>query len=150
MRYTSLAIVLVVAALLTVGTAAAQGAGFAAPHADDRPLDGANTPWLADDDRLDRIQERYDLTDAQVAEIQATLEEAMADGTSREEIQTVVHDSLESFGIEVGEPLGLGPADGPRGPAGDRPGYGAGHGFGGHGPMGGQSGLGLRDGSCLN
>lgn len=151
MRYTTLAIVLVVAAVLTAGTAAAQGVGFAAPPADDRPLDGANTPWTADDWRLDRIQERYDLTDEQVAEIQSNLETAMADGTSREEIRTVVHDTLESFGIEVGEPLGLGPADGPRGPAGDRPGFGAGQGFGGHGPMmGGQGGLGLRDGSCLS
>lgn len=151
MRYSLLAVVAAVAALVMVGTAAAQGAGFAAPPADS-PSDGTNTPWTADDARLEHIQDRYDLTDAQVEEIRDAVEAAMADGYDRLEIQQTVHDKLESFGIEVGEPLGLGPAAGPRGPpadAGDRFARGMGPMHGQQGPVAGQGGFGLRDGSCL-
>lgn len=146
MKYTLVALVAAVAALVMVGTAAAQGAGFAAQPADDRPLDGTNNPWTADDWRLDRMQERYNLTDAQVASIQEAVASALADGADRQEIQTVVHDQLESFGIDVGEPLGLGPTDAPRGPTDDRRGYGAGP---QSGPMTGHGPLGAQDGSCL-
>lgn len=152
MRHTLVAAVAAIALLVVAGTAAAQGAGFAAPPADDRPLNGTYNPWTADDWRLDRIQARYDLTDEQVATIQDAVETALADGATPLEIRAVVHDQLEAFGIEVGEPLGPGAAMGPRGfggqasgygPADDRPGFG----MGGHGGMG---GFGLRDGSCMS
>ncbi|MFB6082503.1 MAG: hypothetical protein ABEJ67_06745 [Halanaeroarchaeum sp.] len=151
MRYTLVAALAAVALLVTAGTAAAAGVGFAAPPADDRPLDGTNSPWLADDWRLDRIQDRYDLTDAQVDEVQAAVEAAVADGATPTETRTVVHETLADFGIDA-EALGP-PADAPRGFAdGDYRGIGSGGQPGtmnGQEAMPGQGGFGLRDGSCL-
>lgn len=154
----TLVAVALVATVLFAGVAAAQGPF--APAAD-RPADGTNSPWLVGDDRLDRIQERYDLTDAEIETVRAAAAAAAADGLEPGELRSVVEAELAELGVDD---AGAGPADrerrylGPRGdgPRGDGTGPQAGprggNGFGG-GPRAGfgdgPRGDGLRDGSCL-
>lgn len=63
----------------------------------DAALDG-------EDARLDRLlsalQERYDLTDQQVAELEATIVELRADGASRSEIARAIGKQLVEFGVD--------------------------------------------------
>lgn len=145
-------------------SAAANSTGFGAGdgtgpiHADDaeRPLDGSNSPWVTGDERLDRFQERFDLTDDQMAAIQETVDGLIDDGGTPEEIHAAITEKLTEFGVE--DPV-LGPTGDRQhlGPFGN--GHGAGNGPGndqgqlyGQGQMHGQ-GLGPHgpaDGSCLN
>ncbi|MFB6116345.1 MAG: hypothetical protein ABEK10_02425 [Candidatus Nanosalina sp.] len=94
-------------ALLATGLVAA--AGFGADNADrqsqvdrqDRPMDGSNSPWVVQDERLDRFQERFDLTDQQMSELQSEIPE----DPSHEEIEETVSSYMESQGIDF-EPQG--------------------------------------------
>ena len=103
----------------------------------DRPLDGSNSPWVADDARLGRFQERFDLTDSQVDAIQEEVAPMIEDGASQDEIRSTVTAMLEQFGVD----------DPALGPTGDR----MGNGQFGQGPGNGAGGgpYGPADGSCL-
>ena len=124
---------------------AADGAPYGNVTAAERALDGSNSPWVTGDERLDRFQDRFDLTDEQVQAIQEevqTLSESDADPT---EIRETVQSMLTEFGVEA-------PALGPPadGQLGGGSGHAHGHGQGGFGGTGGQSGPhGPADGSCL-
>jgi hypothetical protein len=127
----------------------------------DRPMNGTNSPWVTGDERLDLIQERFDLTDEQMNEIQTEVQSLVDEGASQDEIRSTVTEMLESYGVE--DPT-LGPAaDGSTGMAGG--GYGAGAGGQGQGPAdgtgsgssagaggygGGSGPHGPADGSCLD
>ncbi|AKH97768.1 hypothetical protein [Halanaeroarchaeum sulfurireducens] len=144
--------------------AASTGAGLApAANADtnstdvDRPLDGSNSPWATDDERLELFQERFDLTDEQVEEIQEAVESEMDADASRETIRNTVTEKLQEFGVDGPT---LGPTDdrvgtGPHGQNagnGNAAGAGAGHGAaGGNGPGNAQGAgpHGPADGSCM-
>lgn len=164
--------VLLVGLLAFTGFAAATGgAGFAAtdtqatangygPGDDtgpiatdgDRPLDGSNSPWMTDDERLERFQDRFDLTDGQMATIQEEVQSLVADDATPDEIRATVTEMLESYGVE--EPVLGPPVDGRQaaGPFGQGPGAGAGQGSAGQGGsgFGGAGPHGPADGSCLN
>ncbi|WP_458190742.1 hypothetical protein [Haladaptatus sp. NG-WS-4] len=113
------------------GTGFGNGTGPAVSPAD-RPMDGSNSPWLtADDDRLDRFQERFQLTDQQMNEIRETVRAKFADGADRDEVRATVQEMLASYGVDD-------TTLGPHGPMGDGP-HRGGHGFG--------NGMQLRDGS---
>ena len=134
------------AAGIGVGMAQA-GSGQAAATAD-RPMDGSNSPWLVNDDRLDRFQTRFGLTDVQMDEIQTSVVEALDEGAGRTEIRSIVSEKLESFGVDdpdLGPTDDLGRGDGHNGPNGD--------GAGRQGPHGGQGNgsgpYGPGDGSCV-
>lgn len=101
--------------------------GPAAAAGGDRPLEGSNSPWVGEDERLERFQERFDLTDEQVDEIQVAVEDAVDDGATREDIRATVMDMLEAYGVEA-PTLGP-PGDAERGYGQQR--HGQGHGFGG-------------------
>lgn len=145
-RYTLIALGLV--ALLGVsGVAAATGgpAGAAAQvQTDDRPLDGSNSPWATEDERVDLFQERFDLTDEQVAEIDSEVEALLEEDASREEIRDTVRELLEEYGVEdptLGPPADRGPGSNSFDTDSDtRAGFGGAGGSGPHGPA---------DGSCL-
>lgn len=110
---------------------------------DARPMDGSNSPWVTGDERLDRFQERFDLTDEQMDELQTTMAALIEDGASHDEIRTTVTEMLAEFGVE--DPTLGPPADAEQRHGGFGSGHGAGHGSGGghgsgpHGPA---------DGSC--
>ena len=67
----------------------------------DRPRDGT-----VPDPAFDRLQERYDLTDEQVADLRETVESMIDDGANRTAIHDAIVEKLESFGVEDPE---LGP-----------------------------------------
>lgn len=135
------------------------GAQIHATNAD-RPLDGSNGPWMTGDERLDRFQERFNLTDEQVDTIQDEVRAMIDDDVAPEEIRATVTQLLESFGVEdptlgppadgrlhegpygpmVGQGSGAGNGHGPNGPA-DGPGAGS-----GHGPFGSADGPGAGNG----
>jgi hypothetical protein len=136
--------ILLVGAVLVSGFAAAQGGPAAAP-ADrpgdgTRPMDGSNSPWVTDDERLDVFQERFDLTDEQMAEIREAVLEKIDEGADREEIRDTVLAKLAAFGVEDPE---LGPyadrdrpragGNGPGNARGDAPADGFGNQYRGHG-----------------
>lgn len=118
---------------------------------EDRALDGTNSPWVTEDQRLERFQDRFNLTDEQVESIQTEVQSMIENGATQDEIRATVTERLEAFGVE--DPT-LGPPE--DGGGADRPfGHGAGTG-GGHGPAGGQADgtgggpHGPGDGSCQN
>lgn len=100
--------VTLVALVAVVGVAAASPfAGVAAADStttqfadEDRPLNGTNSPWIADDDRLDRFQDRFNLTDEQLTEIQTIVVGQIEDGANRTEIRTTVSEMLTEYGVE--------------------------------------------------
>jgi Spy/CpxP family protein refolding chaperone len=106
MNRTSIAVVLA-ALLLTGGLASAatalpaQTATTASPAeatpADD-PRDVGDNPRL--DRILDRLQERYDLTDEQVAELESLVRRLHEDGASRAESRRAVAGQLVAFGVD--------------------------------------------------
>lgn len=91
-------------ALLATGLVAATGFGVnadadtqAQPQFDqDRPMDGSNSPWVVQDERLDMFQERFDLTDQQMSELQSEIPE----DPSHEEIEETVSSYMDSQGID--------------------------------------------------
>lgn len=96
---------LVIAATLTLlATGLVAAAGFGADNADrqpqvdqqDRPMDGSNSPWVAQDERLDMFQNRFDLTDQQMSEMQSEIPE----DPSHEEIEETVSSYMDSQGID--------------------------------------------------
>jgi len=104
---------------------------------------------------FDRLEERYDLTDEQVADLRETVESMIDDGANRSEIHDAVVEKLESFGVEdpelgpraawhngnaSGAPWGLF-GFGPHADGQDSGHHGHGHGYG-HGPGGGPHGNG--------
>ncbi|KAB1193328.1 hypothetical protein GJR96_07675 [Haloferax sp. MBLA0076] len=114
-RLTTIGVTLVVAALLLAGTVAATG-GFAA-----QTQTAGNGPQAADGTHVraehgpgpfagpgdgqqfqlaERLQERFGLTDEQTEEIQTLAADMRADGATRDEIQTAVHDKLLEFGVD--------------------------------------------------
>lgn len=143
MKKLTLLIAAVVGAVLVAGVAAA-APGFGA-QADDRPMDGTNSPWTnSDDPRLERFQERYDLTDAEMEQVRAAVQETVLNGGDRTAIRAAVTEQLSEFGIddpELGPVEGFGPHDAAR-----NNGPGQGQGANGHGPGAGH-GQTLRDGS---
>lgn len=115
-------------------------AGDATPA--DCPHDGTNSPWVTEDERLDRFQERFDLTDEQVAEIQTEVESMVEENATQEEIRRTVTEMLEAYGVEdptLGPPVEGKPDTGQMGPATG----------GGNGHAGGPGPHGPADGSCL-
>ena len=167
--YTVLGVAMVALLALTGVAAATGGAGFAASNAQaaadegfgvgngtgpvaddsDRPLDGSNSPWVTGDERLDRFQERFDLTDDELATIQNEVESMIDEGASQDEIRSTIVEVLEEYGVD--DPT-LGPAA--DGTGGGQFGQGPGTGAGqiGQGPGNGASGgpHGPADGSCLS
>ena len=143
-----------VAAASGHGFGPGDGTGPANATAAERPRDGSHSPWVTGDDRLDRFQERFDLTDEQMAEIREAVQASMADGATRDEIRNTVIAMLEDFGVEDSQ-LGP-PADGEReGPFGNGMGHHHGGGWGTAGPGNGHGGPGNGhgphgpgDGSC--
>jgi Spy/CpxP family protein refolding chaperone len=119
----------------------------------DRPFDGSNSPWLTGDERLDRFQDRFDLTDEQVSEIRNEVTAMLDDGADRDAVRAQVESMLADFGVD--DPT-LGPVDGERlgtGPHG--PADGTGNGSNGSGNAGADNGAGSgphgpADGSCGN
>lgn len=131
------------------GDGSANGYGNG-PVADaDRPMDGQNSPWVTGDERLERFQERFGLTDAQVEQIRVEVTAMIQDGADRDAVRAQVQTMLEEFGVDApalgpmdGQRAGDGP-HGPRGPADGATRHG-GFGAGGAGPHG------PADGSCTN
>ncbi|APE94915.1 hypothetical protein [Halodesulfurarchaeum formicicum] len=157
--------VALVALVVFTGFAAAGAGGFAAGTADQTPVespnanvtieqaqDGSNSPWVTGDERLELFQERFDLTDEQVATIQSEVQSMIETDASPTEIRDTVRTMLADYGVE--NPT-LGPsADGFQGDGqyGQGHGFGTdaaqdGSGFGGHGSFGNQGGYG--NGHCL-
>ncbi|AOW79665.1 hypothetical protein HTSR_0466 [Halodesulfurarchaeum formicicum] len=156
--------VALVALVAFTGFAAAGAGGFAAGTADQTPAelsnanvtieqaqDGSNSPWVTGDERLELFQERFDLTDEQVATIQSEVQSMIENDASPTEIRDTVRTMLADYGVE--NPT-LGPsADGFQGDG--QYGHGHGHGFGtdaaqdgsGFGGFGGHGGYG--NGHCL-
>jgi Spy/CpxP family protein refolding chaperone len=151
------------------GNGASDGTGPIAASAE-CPRDGSNSPWVTGDERLERFQDRFDLTDDQMDEIQTDVQSLVESDATPEEIRATVTEMLESYG--VADPTLGPPADGRQatGPHGHGPGVGQGNGAGGGqgsgenvgqgaGGAAGQGGVGSAggagphgpaDGSCLN
>jgi hypothetical protein len=119
----ALAAIVLVSGLVAAGFGPGAAGTDANAPADDR--------WSDEriDEMLERLQERFDLTDEQVAELRATIEEKLEAGAAPLEIRDAVIDTLESFGIEdpeIGPPADRGQhrwtddADAAPGPAYDR------------------------------
>lgn len=170
--YTLLGVALVSLAALKGGAAAAGGLSVADADAqsfngygpgnqgatDEAMLaqNGSNSPWVTGDERLDMFQERFDLTDDQVATIREEVTRQIETDATPEEIRTTVSDMLADYGVE--DPTLGPPADGRQaaGPGGQANGAGHGQGNGpadetrnsGHDATGGP--YGPADGSCMN
>lgn len=118
----------------------------------ERALDGSNSPWVTGDERLDRFQDRFNLTDEQVETIRDEVQTMIDEDASPEEIRETVTELLADFGVEdptLGPPAEGGQGMGPFGQGhahGAWNGTGAGNGAGGHG----NGPHGPADGSCLD
>lgn len=171
-RYTLLGVALVILVALTGGAAAAGGLGVVDADAqsfnghgpgnqgatDEAMLaqNGSNSPWVTGDERLNRFQERFDLTDDQVATIRDEVTRQIETDAAPEEVQTTVSGMLADYGVEdptLGPPADGRQAAGPVGQAngaahgqGNGPADGAGN--GGQDATGGPHGP--ADGSCLD
>ncbi|PTD93956.1 hypothetical protein C9439_05040, partial [archaeon SCG-AAA382B04] len=75
----------------------------------ERPLDGSNSPWVTGDERLDFIQEKFDLTDSQLEEIRTGVISLIEEDADPQEIQDFITQKLEEFGVEDIELYGPGP-----------------------------------------
>ncbi|MEF8775660.1 MAG: hypothetical protein V5A43_04050 [Haloarculaceae archaeon] len=146
----ALAVVLVatgfVAAGYGPGAAPADGEGTTAtadtvsgPTADaDGDLNGTNSPWMTGDERLERLQDRFGLSDAQMEDIRAQVTAMIQNGADRDTIRTQVRTMLENYGVE--DPT-LGPPDAEHLGEGSRAGSGHQTGTAGHGPMAGHGSM---------
>lgn len=120
------------------------------PVADgDRPHDGRYSPWITGDDRLDRFQDRFDLTDAQMEQLRTDVVAMIEDGEDHDAIRAYVVTTLEAFDVEnpaLGPTADRQMGDGPRnaGPHGPADGGARQGGFGGTGPRG------PADGGCIS
>lgn len=167
-KYLGIALVVLVVASGLAAAAGGYGSGPVATDGDttrtgngvgpatdaDRPYDGQNNPWVTGDERLDRFQARFGLTDAQMEQIRAEVTAMIQDGADHDAVQAQVRTTLENYGVD--DPA-LGPMDGQRlgdGPRGPGAGFGpadgtARHGgYGGFGAGGGPHGPGA--GPCMN
>jgi len=170
--YTLLGVLLVGLVALTGGAAATGDLGVADTDAqsfnDNGPgtqgpadnamlaHDGSNSPWVTGDERLDMFQERFDLTDDQVATIQDEVTKLIETDAPPEEVRTAITDRLADYGVEnpaLGQPADGQQAAGPFGHA-NAAGHGQGHGPAdgtGYGSQNTDSGpRGPADGSCLD
>lgn len=168
--YTLLGVVLVSMMALTGGAAAAggldvadavteqfNGPGSQGPAGDALVAqNGSNSPWVTGDERLETFQERFDLTDDQVATIQAEVTTLIEADASPEEVRTAITDRLADYGVEnpaLGPPTDGRQAAGPFGHA-DGAGQGQGHGpadgTGYRGQNANTGPQGPADGSCLD
>lgn len=108
----------------------------------------SNSPWVTGDERLDYMQERFNLTDEQVSAIQTEVQSLVEENATHDEIRLTVTEMLESYGVEdptLGPPVEMGPGAGhglmgSASEAGQGNGYGQSGGSGPHGPA---------DGSCM-
>lgn len=69
----------------------------------ERPMDGSNSPWVTGDERLERFQERFDLSDEQVEQIKEEIEALSEDELDHEEIEVIVEKKLNEFDVEEPE-----------------------------------------------
>jgi regulator of replication initiation timing len=94
------AVAVALAALVALSGLVAAGYGPAATTAADESTTQGD--WDEDDlnAALDRLQERYDLTDEQVSQLRETIESELEEGAEPLEIRDAVIDQLEAFGIE--------------------------------------------------
>ena len=131
----------------------------------ERNFNRSNNPWSTGDERLDRFQERFDLTEEQVQSIQVEVQSMLNEDASREDIRHTVRSMLSNFGVE--DPALGRPSDGAQSKRAIRQangyrvgqgysyahGHGVGNGTDQHGPTVGsehRSGPhGPADGSCL-
>ncbi len=58
-------------------------------------MDGSNSPWVTGDERLERFQERFDLSDEQVEQIKGEIEALSEDELDHEEIEVIVEKKSE-------------------------------------------------------
>ncbi len=134
------------------GAQASNGNGAGAQMATENATlaqDGSNSPWVTGDERLDRFQDRFGLTDSEVQSIRDEVTAAIENDGAPEDVRSTVTSMLEDLGVEdpeLGPPADGGQGEGPFGHAGGNgatDGSGAGHGAGDgpHGPA---------DGSCMN
>lgn len=70
------------------------------------PADAGARNGTVPDPAFDRLQERYDLTEEQVADLRETVESMIDEGANRTAIHDAIVEKLESFGVEDPE---LGP-----------------------------------------
>ncbi|KXB06946.1 hypothetical protein AKJ54_00925 [candidate division MSBL1 archaeon SCGC-AAA382K21] len=84
------------------------------------PEDGSNSPWVLGDERLERFQERFDLSNEQMTQLQEKVQSMIEEGADRVEIGNVIRSQLESWGIESPELMG----EGPHGPNAGGQGFG--------------------------
>ncbi|MFB6076120.1 MAG: hypothetical protein ABEK17_03160 [Candidatus Aenigmatarchaeota archaeon] len=70
----------------------------------ERPRDGSNSPWVKEDWRLDRFQERFDLTDSQMGELKTEIQEKINSDASHEEMEEYMESKMKEFGFEDFEP----------------------------------------------
>ncbi|MFW5896038.1 MAG: hypothetical protein ACOCUA_01495 [archaeon] len=101
------AVAVALAALVALSGLVAAGYGPGTTTAADES--NAQADWDEDDvdAMLDRLQERYDLTDEQVSQLRETIESELEDGAAPLDIRDAVIAQLEEFGIEdpqVGPP----------------------------------------------
>lgn len=79
----------------------------------ERPMDGSNSPWVTGDDRLERFQQRFDLSDDQLQEIKEGIASLSEEDINHDEIRVIVNSKLKEFGVE--DPEFGGPRTGDKG-----------------------------------
>lgn len=74
----------------------------------ERPMDGSNSPWITEDERLEMFQDRYNLTDTQIEDIRIEVTSMIEEGVDRTEIRDTVLSKLQEFGVESPGEMGIG------------------------------------------
>ncbi len=118
----------------------------------DRALDGSNSPWVTGDDRLDRFQDRFNLTADQVETIRSDVTDLIDSGAEPVTVRDRVATLLETYGVEdptlgpsAETAVGVGPyGQGQGASQSDGTRLGQGNGMSGNGGPHGPA-----DGSCL-
>jgi hypothetical protein len=100
MNRPSLLALALVALVLGAGVAGVVNATAQSEPADEATTDSHPADHLRADAIVDRLQERYDLSDAQADELEALIVRLDDDGASRAEIARVVAHKLVEFGVE--------------------------------------------------
>lgn len=120
-----IAALVLIGAIIAVGAVAAYGnpwkdRNVLPDHDDDgipngldenyeRPRDCRNSPWILGDERLERLQEQFDLTDDQIAAIQEKVTLLIDEEAAPAEIMETIEEMLKEFGVENPELMGQGP-----------------------------------------
>ena len=66
----------------------------------ERPADGSNSPWLSNDGRLARFQERFNLSDNQMTQLRERVQSMFENYITPAKIRETVRAQLESWGIK--------------------------------------------------